>query len=185
MDMERITIDLPIVRIESGSPMFANDFAEKHYPKGLFIIDNGDLRYMASYDGVYMNSFRCPNDVVEKHLIEKAIRDNDAIYHRDMEAIEERLSQISRLLDSVNAGILSSETRVRDDIEAMRDGLIDKITEKDKENKEDHTSMMNFWHELRLRKELGGGGDNGANVIDIAKAFAVISKPELIKELSK
>lgn len=27
--------------------------------------------------------------------------------------------------------------------------------------------------------------DNGANVIDIAKAFAVISKPELIKELSK
>ena len=157
MEMERITMELPIVRVEQSSPIFGSDFAKEHYEVGLFIIDDGVIRHMMYYDGVYVNAFPCPHDVFEKSIVEKAIIDNDAIYHRDMEAIEDRLSQISRLLDCINAGILSSETRVRDDIEELDDKL------------------------SNMSKSSG----DGANVIDIAKAFAVISKPELIKELSK
>lgn len=162
MKMERITIELPIVKIEQNSPIFNSDFAKEHYEVGLFIADDGVMRHMIHYDGNCVNAFPCPHDVIEKHLVERAIIDNDVIYHRDMEAIEERLAVL----------------------EKGSDLIIEMIKEKDKENKEDHTSMMNFWHELRLKKELGGC-DNGTNVIDVAKAFAVISKPELIKELSK
>ena len=153
MEMERITIDLPIVKIEANSPIFSCDFAKEHYPMGLFIADDGVMRHLIHYDGVYVNAIPCPHDVIEKHLVERAVVD----YHRDMGAIEDRLSQISRLLDCINGGILASETRVRDDIEELDDKL---------------SSMSK------------SSGD-GANVIDIAKAFAVISKPELIKELNK
>lgn len=157
MEMERITIELPIVRIEPNSPIFSSDFAKKHYEVGLFIADDGVMRHLMHYDGVYVNAMPCPHEVVEKFIVEKAVIDNDAIYHRDMEAIEDRLAQISRLLDCINGGILASETRVRDDIEELDDKL------------------------SNMSKNSG----DGANVIDIAKAFAVISKPELIKELSK
>lgn len=151
MEMERVTIELPIVRIEANSPIFSCDFAKEHYPMGLFIADDGVMRHLMSYDGVYVNAIPCPHDVIEKHLVERAVVDNDAIYHRDMEAIEDRLSQISRLLDCINGGILASETRVRDDIEELDDKL------------------------SSISKSSGDG----------AKAFAVISKPELIKELNK
>ena len=108
---------------------------------------------------------------------------NAEVVDFDMEAIEERLAVIEKLCSESNEELRVVNASL-DVLEKGEDLILDKIAEKDKENKEDHTSMMNFWHELRLKKELGGG-DSGANVIDIAKAFAVISKPELIKELSK
>lgn len=157
MFMEKISIELPIVKVEANSPLFSCDFAKEHYPTGLFIVDDGVMRHLMTYDGVYVNAIPCPHDVIEKHIAEKAVIDNDAIYHRDMEAIEDRLSHISRLLDCINGGILASETRVRDDIEELDDKL----------------------------SSISKNSGDGANVIDIAKAFAVISKPELIKELNK
>ena len=165
MEMEKICIELPIVKVEQSSPIFGSDFAKEHYEVGLFITDDGVMRHLMYYDGTYVNAFACPHDVIEKYIVEKAITNNDAIYHRDMEAIEDRLEQISRLLDCINGGILSSETRVRDDIEGMRDDFIDTIDER--------------------FSNLPKNSDNGANVLDVARAFAVISKPELIKELSK
>ena len=187
--MERITIELPIVRIEANSPLFSSDFAKEHYEEGVFIVDDGVMRHLMIYDGTYVNAMPCPHEVIEKYLVEKAIRDNDEIYHRDMEAIEDRLSQIARLLDDVKVDAMKSEDRltativeqsarqitefnilsdkgdaVKNDIEEMRDDLIDTIDER----------FSN------LPKS-----DNGANVLDVARAFAVISKPELIKELSK
>lgn len=183
MEKEKICIELPIVRVEQSSPIFSTDFAKEHYEVGLFITDDGVMRHLMYYDGIYVNAIPCPHDVFEKYLAEKAIIDNEAIYHRDMEAIEERLAVIEKLCSESNEELRAVNASL-DVIEKGEDLIIDKIHEKDKENKEDHTSMMNFWHELRLKKELGGC-DNGTNVIDIAKAFAVISKPELIKELSK
>ena len=157
MEMERITIDLPIVKVEPNQPIWSNDFAKEHYEKGISLVDDGVMRHFVFYDGISVWNCPCPHEVIEKCIVENAVVDNDAIYHRDMEAIEDRLAQISRLLDCINGGILASETRVRDDIE----GLDDKLS--------------------NLPKNSG----DGANVLDVAKAFAVISKPELIKELSK
>ena len=200
MEMEKICIELPIVRIEQSSPIFNNDFAKEHYPTGLFIVDDGVVRHLMSYDGVYVNAIPCPHDVIEKHLVERAIIDNDAIYHRDMEAIEERLAVIEKLCADSNSELyMQKEARVNgfkamserfdvldasfDVLEKCGDLILDTIAEKDKENKEDHTSMINFWHELKLKRELGGG--EGVNILDVAKSFAVIQKPELIKELNK
>ena len=85
MEMERITIELPIVRIEANSPLFSSDFAKEHYDVGLFIVDDGVMRHLVFFDGAYVNAIACPHDVLDKYLVEKAVIDNDAIYHSDME----------------------------------------------------------------------------------------------------
>ena len=66
-------------------------------------------------------------------------------------------------IDGVNADIVSV-SRVIDSFAEVRDDMLDIIEDK----------------LGRIPKS-----DNGANVLDVAKAFAVISKPELIKELNK
>lgn len=161
MEMERITIELPIVRIEPNSPIFSSDFAKEHYEVGLFITDDGVIRHMMHYDGMYVNAFPCPNDVIEKYLVERAITNIDEIYHRDMEAIEDRLEQIARLV-----GETKDELSIQRDAEAHEFTLI--------------MEGMKGLHDAMPKS-----GDNGANVLDVARAFAVISKPELIKELGK
>lgn len=174
--MEKICIELPIVRVEPNQPIFCSDFAKEHYELGLFILDDGVMRHIMHYDGKFANAFPCPNDVVEKHLVEKAIRDNDAIYHRDMEAIEERLKSMSNAITS-NGKVLDS---LRHEIDAhmaivneMWDGVVDDM----KENREAVMAKLSD-----MPKNVGG---EGVNILDVAKSFAVIQKPELIKELNK
>ena len=158
--MERVTIDLPIVKVEPNQPIWCQDFAKEHYEYGLMIVDDGVMRNFVFYDGACVFNMPCPHDVIEKYLVEKAVIDNDAIYHRDMEAIEERLKRIEEKVvecKQKSDAVVDSFAEVRDD---MLDIIEDKLG--------------------RLPKS----GD-GANVLDVAKAFAVISKPELIKELNK
>ena len=182
MEMEKICIELPIVRVEPSSPIFSSDFAKEHYPTGLFIVDDGVMRHLMHYDGVYVNAMSCPHEVVEKFIVERAVIDNDAIYHRDMGAIEDRLSQIARLLDETKLDVMKCENRLTDTIveqsarqvtefNILRDGI--EVLEKGE------NIIMDF-----VKEGQKSSGD-GANVLDVAKAFAVISKPELIKELNK
>lgn len=172
--MERITIDLPIVRVEQSSPIFSSDFAKEHYEVGLFITDDGVIRHMMYYDGVYVNAFPCPHDVFENRLVEKAVVD----YHRDMEAIEERLAVIEKLCADSNSELYrQKESRVNglNSLMCKCDSVIDSFAEV-------RDDMLDIIEDKLGRLPRGG---DGANVIDIAKAFAVISKPELIKELNK
>ena len=176
MEMERVTIDLPIVRIEANSPLYSCDFAKEHYPTGLFITDDGVMRHFMSYDGIYVNAIPCPHEVIEKFIVEKAIVDNDAIYHRDMEAIEERLSVIEKLcIDSNGELYRQKETRVNG-LKALMDKC-DAVIDNFADVRDD---MLDI-----IEDKLGRipKSSDGANVLDVAKAFAVISKPELIKEL--
>ena len=100
--MERITIELPIIRVEPNQPIWAQDFGKEHYEVGLNIVDDGVMRNFVFYNGSDVWSMPCPNDVIDKYIVEKAIVDNDAIYHRDMEAIEERLAVIEKLCNDSN-----------------------------------------------------------------------------------
>lgn len=178
MEMERVTIDLPIVRIEANSPLFSCDFAKVHYPTGLFITDDGVMRHLVTYDGVYVNALPCPHDVIEKHLVERAVIDNEAIYHRDMESIEERLAVIEKLCNDSNSELYrQKEARVKG-LNALI-GKCDSVIDSFAEVRDDMLDII----EDKLGR-LPKSGD-GANVLDVAKAFAVISKPELIKELNK
>lgn len=166
--MEKITIELPIVKVEQSQPIFNSDFAKEHYKVGLFITDDGVMRHMAYYDGVYVNAFPFPNDVVERYIIEKTQVNLDEIYHRDMEAIEDRLEQIARLVGDTKDEVMKSETRLTD---TLVDGL--EVLEKGE------NIIMDFV------KEGHKNSGNGVNILDVARAAAVIQKPELIVELNK
>ena len=180
--MEKITIELPIVKVESGQPIFSSDFAKEHYKIGLFITDDGILRHLAFYDGVYVNAFPCPYDIFEERLVEKTQINLDEIYHRDMEAIEDSLSKISRLLNEVKVEAMKSDDRLTATIveqsarqvtefNILRDGI--EVLEKGE------NIIMDFV------KEGHKNSGNGVSVLDVAKGFAIIQKPELIVELNK
>lgn len=161
---ERITIELPIVKVEVADNWLGCDYAKEHYNKGLFIVDDGVMYHFVFYNGDMVWEIPCPLDVVETHIVEKAIRDNDEIYHRDMESIEERLDRIEKLCNDTNGELYrQKEARVKG-FKAMSERF-DTIE--------------------RLSGDRTVSGEGGTNVLDVAKAFAVISKPELIKELNK
>ena len=172
MEMEKICIELPIVRVETISPIFSSDFAKEHYEVGMFILDDGIARHMMHYDGTYVNAFACPHEVIEKFIVERAVIDNDEIYHRDMEAIEDRLAQIARLVGETKDEVRKSETRIMDELSSKRDAEAHEFTL--------IMEGMNGLHDA-MPKSCGGG----VNILDVAKSYAVIQKPELIKELSK
>lgn len=157
--MERITIELPIVRVNAEDPWYGCDYGKEHYEKGLFVIDDGVGRHFAMWDGLSLWNCPIPHDLIDNFIVERAISNNDEIYHRDMEAIEERLSQIARVVDECRDkcdGVINNLFDVRDD-------LIDTIDEK--------------------FSELPRSSGEGVNILDVARSFAVMQKPELIKEL--
>lgn len=160
MKMERITIELPVVKVESGSPIWSSDFAKEHYENGLFVVDDGIMRNLVFYDGCGVCNCPCPNDVIEKYIVEKTTMELDAIYHRDMEELEKRLDRIESKIRECRDkcdGVINNFVEVRDD-------LIDTIDER-------------FSNMAKI-------GD-GVSVLDVAKGFAIIQKPELIVELNK
>lgn len=174
--MERITIDLPIVKVNASDDWCSCDYGKEHYEEGLFVIDDGIARHLGMWDGSCLWSCVIPHDVIDKYIVERAISDNDEIYHRDMEAIEERLKSMSnditsngKVLDSLRNEI-SAHTAV---VKEMLDGAIDDM-------KENHKEVM-----MKLGDIPKGVGSEGINILDVAKSFAVIQKPDLIKELNK
>lgn len=167
---KKITIELPIVKVNVADNWLGCDYAKEHYNKGLFIVDDGVMYHFVFYNGDIAWEIPCPLDVVETHIVEKAIRDNDEIYHKDMESIEGKLSQIARLLGETKDEVRKSENRLTDVIVEERAGRIT-----------DFNILRNGLESIEKSKNSG----EGTNVLDVAKAFAVISKPELIKELNK
>lgn len=159
--MERITIDLPIVKVGIEDPWGSCDYGKEHYGVGLFVIDDGISRYFGMWDGLCLWHCPMPHDLIDKYIVERAIRDNDEVYHRDMETIEEQLAHIARMVGECRDkcdGVINNFVEVRDD-------LIDTIDEK--------------------FSVLPRSSGEGVNLLDVARAAAVIQNPELIKELNK
>jgi hypothetical protein len=176
MFMERITIELPIVKVRIEDPWCGCDYGKEHYEKGLFVIDDGISRYFAMWDGLSLWHCPMPHSSIDKYIVERAISDNGEIYHRDMEAIKERLKSMSNAITS-NGKVLdflrneiSAHTAV---VNEMWDGVVDDM-------KENHKEVM-----MKLGDMPKSVGGEGVNILDVARAAAVIQKPELIKELSK
>lgn len=159
--MERITIELPIVKVRVEDPWCGCDYGKEHYEEGLFVIDDGISRHVAMWDGLSLWNCPIPHDLIDKYIVERAISDNEEIYHRDMEAIEGHLSRIARMVGECRDkcdGVINNLVEVRDD-------LIDTIDER----------FSGLPHSC----------SEGVSILDVARSFAVIQKPELIKELNK
>ena len=157
--MERITIDLPIVKVNVEDNWCGCDYDKEHYKRGMFVIDDGISRYLGMWDGMSLWQCPIPHDLIDNFIVERAISNNDEIYHRDMEAIEERLSQIARIVDECRDKCDGMTSKFFD----VRDDLIYTIDEK--------------------FSELPRSSGEGVNILDVARSFAVMQKPELIKEL--
>jgi tetrahydromethanopterin S-methyltransferase subunit G len=161
--MERITIELPIVKVRIEDPWCGCDYGKEHYEEGLFVIDDGISRYLGMWDGLSLWHCPMPHGLIDKYIVERAISDNDEVYHRDMEAIEERLDRIEKLCSDTNGEMYKQkESRVKGfkALSERFDSIEDKFSEVSK-------------------------GSEGVNILDVARSFAIIQNPELIKELNK
>ena len=160
--MEKICLELPLCRVNDNDPWASSDYINEHFPKGCFIIDDGYNYRFAWHNGQgYINEMGIDRDLVQGAIVENARRDV-------MEGIENRLQQIARLVGETKDEVVKSETRVIDQLDSQSG---------------DFTIIM---EEIKgiydiIPKSCGGG----VNILDVAKSYAVIQKPELIKELSK
>lgn len=178
--MERVTIELPIIKVNVGDNYLGSEYAKEHYEEGLFLLDDGIGQTLVVHDGVgCIWSMPCPVRLVQEGIEVEAARKERERCADVLENINNRLSQIARLLGETKDEVVKSENRLTDTIveQSARqitefnilcdkgDGVIDAIDER--------------------FSGLPHSGGEGVNILDVARSFAVIQKPELIKELNK
>ena len=158
--MEKICLELPLCRVNDNEPWASPDYINDYFPKGCFIIDDGYNYRFAWHNGQgYINEMGIDRDLVQGAIVENA-------RHDVMEEIKNRLHQIARLVGETKDEVVRSETRVVDQLDSQSG---------------DFTLIMEAIKGLYdlIPKSCGGG----VNILDVAKSYAVIQKPELIKEL--
>ena len=162
MDVKRLTFDLAVYEVSVTDNWATPDYAKEHFEKGVFIVHDGINYQFCSWDGgsEYVYTVGIPNDVILGVMAKEIKKATENALGEVLENINDRLSQIARLAGECRDkcdGVINNFVEVRDD-------LIDTIDEK----------FSGF----------SRGGD-GVNILDVARAAAVIQKPELIKELGK
>lgn len=161
MEKGTINLKLPLIKVNVGDPWRATDFVNEHFPAGCFIVDDGIQYYFVSHDGSgYIYDMCIARDVVQEAIVEDARYDEFKESLSILANINNRLEQITRVTGECKDEVAKSETRITDELlaqsEVIRDGL-EKLGSK-------------------------SSGD-GVNILDVAKSFAVIQKPELIEKL--
>ena len=126
MEMERVTIELPIVKVEPNSPIFGREFASEHYENGLSIVEDGIMRHIVYWDGSCVCNCPCPHDVIEKYLVEKSSYDMDEAFHNGLDDIEARLDSIEKKV----CDCLCKSDAVIDNFAEVRDDMLDIIEDK-------------------------------------------------------
>ena len=170
--MEKICLELPFCKVRNDEPWAGSAYIKEHFPKGCFIIDDGYTYHFAWHDGNgYMNEMGLDRDLVQNAIVESARQAEFMKSFDIIEEIENRLQQIARLTGECKDEVVKSDTRIMDKLSIQRDA----------EAHEFALIMegMKGLHEAMPKNVVGGG----ANILDVAKSYAVIQKPELIKEL--
>lgn len=162
MDVKRLTLDLAVYEVSITDNWATLDYAKEHFEKGVFIVHDGINYQFCSWAGgsEYVYTVGIPSDVILGVMAKEIKKSTENALGEVLENINDRLSQIARLAGECRDkcdGVINNFVEVRDD-------LIDTIDEK----------FSGF----------SRGGD-GVNILDVARAAAVIQKPELIKELNK
>lgn len=162
--MEKICLELPLCKVRDDEPWASSDYIYEHFPKGCFIIDDGYNYRFAWHNGQgYINEMGIDRDLVQGAIVENARRDV-------MKEIENRLQQIARLVGETKDEVVRSETRVVDQLDSQRDA-------------EAHEFTLVMEGMKGLYDVIPKSCGVGVNILDVAKSYAVIQKPELIKEL--
>lgn len=163
--MEKICLELPIFNVDRSQNWGSEEYAKEHeFPKDKpFITDDGAGYWFCVFDGRWVNQLPLPKDIFETRLAKMA---EESILGR----VCDRLEQIARLTGECKDEVVKSETRIMDELSIQRDVDAHNFTLIMEGMKGLHDAMP---------KSCGGG----VNILDVAKSYAVIQKPELIKEL--
>ena len=190
---EKITLSLAIIKVDPAVHWSSCEYVKEHFPKGHFIIDDGSSYFFAVHNGDgYLSTMPIERDMVQDAIIEDTRQEEFQKSLSIIDAIEDRLQQIARLTGECKDEVLKSENRltaaiveqsarqitefniIREVLEILEKGeniIMDLIPES----------------EARLSEKIGGlaskGSGDGVNILDVAKSFAVIQKPELIEKL--
>lgn len=147
--MKRIYLELPIVKVDPSSGWQSKEYAQEHFEKGMFLVDDGIAYHFVHYFEDWPTMILIPKEQIEDAFLEEARQSGIAEVNGDIDDIKDKLDKCLAWMDRVN-----------DEVVSRTQGIEDKID------------------------DLGrSGGGGGVNILDVAKSFAVIQKPELIKEL--
>ena len=147
--MEKICLELPIVKVDPVNNWQSKEYAEEHFEKGMFLVDDGIAYHFVHYFEEWPTMILIPKEQIEDAFLEEARQSGIAEVNGDIDKIKDRVEQIARLVNETKDEVVTRTTVIEDKID-----------------------------------DLGrSGGSDGVNVLDLAKSFAVIQKPELIKEL--
>lgn len=174
MDVKRLTFDLAVYEVSMTDNWGAPDYAKEHFEKGVFIVHDGITYQFCSWNGgsEYVYTVGIPNDVILGVMAKEIKEVTESTLGEVLENINDRLSQIARLVGEAKDEVVKSETR-----------LMDVIVEEGEVRDREFNTLRDGLEALECSR--GGGDMGGVNILDVAKSFAVIQKPELIKELSK
>lgn len=163
MDVKRVVFDLAVYEVQVTDNWCAPDYAKEHFEKGVFIVHDGINFLFCSWGGgsEFVYTVGIPNDVILGVMAKEIKKEAESALGKVLENIHDRLSHMARMVDECRDkcdGVINNFVEVRDD-------LIDTIDEK--------------------FSGLPRSSGEGVNILDVARAAAVIQKPELIKELNK
>lgn len=151
--MKKIYLKLPIVKVDPANNWQSKEYAAEHFEKGLFITDDGVLYHLVVYQSDWPSTMPIPKEQIEAALVEEA-----------------RQSGIAE----VNSEIAYDIDKIKDRVEQIA-----RLVNETKDEVVTRTTVV----EDKIDDLGRSGGSDGVNVLDLAKSFAVIQKPELIKEL--
>lgn len=151
--MKSICLELPIVKVDPSSGWQSKEYAQEHFEKGMFLVDDGIAYHFVHYFEEWPTMILIPKEQIEDAFLEEArqsgIAEVNGDIANDIDVIKDKLDKCLAWMDRVNDEVVSRTQAIEDKID-----------------------------------DLGRfGGSDGVNVLDLAKSFAVIQKPELIKEL--
>lgn len=164
--MEKICLELPVISVDRSQNWGGEEYGKEHeFPKDKpFIADDGVSYFFCVFDGRWTNQLIIPKYIFEDCLTKMA---EESIFGR----VCDRLEQIARLTGECKDEVVRSETRIMDELSIQRDAEAHEFTL--------IMEGVKGLHEAMPKNIVGGG----VNILDVAKSYAVIQKPELIKEL--
>ena len=171
MDVNRITFDLAVYEVQMTDNWASPDYAKEHFEKGVFIVHDGVCYQFCSWAGgsEYVYTVGIPSDAILSVMAKEIKKSAENALSELLRSMSSAITTNGKVLDLLRNEI-SAHTAV---VNEMWDGVVDDM-------KDNHKEVMMKLGDMP--KDVGG---EGVNILDVARAAAVIQKPELIKELSK
>jgi hypothetical protein len=171
MDVKRVTFDVAVYEVGSTDNWSIPDYAKEHFERGLFIVYDGINHHFCTWNGgseyVYANTI--PNDVILGIMAKEIKKATENALSELLRSMSNAITTNGKMIDLLRSEI-NAHTAI---VNEMWDGVVDDM-------KENHKEVM-----MKLGDMPKNVGGEGVNILDVARAAAVIQKPELIKELNK